>query len=174
MMADRPDSFYEPTDPNRPSDAGQIGFEASSDGHTPSMHSQAAVPELVGQRSFVAATGAIRGARRFVKAEVAEIGATGVSLDDIELVASELATNAVEHGSGRRFQVSIVAGDAHIDVEVTSEFDGVGVADPSEWASPPPGSISGRGLNLVKMLSEETWVRTLDGWVTVGCRFSTT
>ena len=135
------------------------------------MPSFAAVPELLGQRSFAAATGSIREARRFVKAEVARIGTDSAPLDDIELASSELASNAVEHGSGSRFRVAIIAGDAHVDIEVTSEFVGRGVAEPSEWARPSADSISGRGLNLVKTLSEDTWVRTVDGSVTVGCRF---
>jgi anti-sigma regulatory factor (Ser/Thr protein kinase) len=137
------------------------------------MPSSAAVPELVGQRSFPAATASIREARRFVKAEAAAVGASGTTLDDIELASSELASNAVEHGSGSTFQVSVILGDAHVDVEVTSEVAGRIVADPADWIGPAADSITGRGLNLVKMLSEDTWVRTLAGSVTIGCRFAT-
>jgi anti-sigma regulatory factor (Ser/Thr protein kinase) len=78
---------------------------------------------------------------------------------DLELVASELFTNAVLHGSGRdvRLLVDCTAGSASVTVE--SVGDARGVTEVSSWSLADPGSPYGRGLAIVRAIADDVLVR---------------
>jgi serine/threonine-protein kinase RsbW len=89
-------------------------------------------------------------ARRFVRRALAPHGPAA----DAALLASELATNAIQHtasGQGGTFEVVIWRSPATVRVAV---IDG---GAPSLPATAPPGSLSasGRGLALVNALARQ-------------------
>lgn len=97
-------------------------------------------------------------ARRFAKAALAELLGPAVApvlRDDVELVVSELVTNAVRAGS-KSVQVSIENSRATIVVRVSDDAEGW--PDPREAAIDDPG---GRGLPLVSAVSQTWGVRLL-------------
>jgi anti-sigma regulatory factor (Ser/Thr protein kinase) len=90
-------------------------------------------------------------ARRYVRAM---IPMTGAVADDIELITSELVTNAVQHGGPDRIGLKVAGDENVVRVEVTDSGSGkpprLGVAADGE---------SGRGLVHVGVLSERWGVR---------------
>lgn len=103
------------------------------------------------QRRFPRARRSVPAARTFALEVLAEWGVTQ-GLDDIHLCVSELATNAVRHGAppGREFALTLVAENALIRVEVRDSGDGL---PRIEHAGPE--DCSGRGLQLVEVLSDD-------------------
>lgn len=98
-------------------------------------------------------------ARRFVGGLLACRPFAGrVDPDDVQLVVSELATNAVIH-AGTAFSVSISASDSAVRISVQDRSSmGPVMRDGS------PGALSGRGLRLVAAVSDEWGVDySLDG-----------
>ncbi|MFH8480384.1 ATP-binding protein [Streptomyces sp. NPDC018055] len=81
-------------------------------------------------------------------------------IDDIELCASELATNALLHGvaPGREFSVRLDLTDDLVRLEVRDGGDGQPLVQP-----PEEDSCSGRGLFLVGELASEFGVDHLVG-----------
>jgi anti-sigma regulatory factor (Ser/Thr protein kinase) len=91
--------------------------------------------------------------RRDVAAWARTTGVGEATIDDVSLVVTELATNAVRHGSGPRMRVVVGRiGDA-IDLRV--DDDG-----PSASPEPPPApGDHGRGLAIVRAVGGDV---TLD------------
>lgn len=87
------------------------------------------------------------------RAMVAELGhAAGVDercLPELELMASELVTNALEHG-GDPVRLTVLASVGEVRVEV---FD-AGRDMPVHDGFPPPHQEHGRGLLIVSALSD--------------------
>jgi anti-sigma regulatory factor (Ser/Thr protein kinase) len=72
---------------------------------------------------------------------------------DLLVVVSELVSNAVTHGGGGA--VGLAVRDAADCIEVTVVSDGTADVGPvPSWIMPPPGSVGGRGLALVRALSD--------------------
>ncbi len=87
-------------------------------------------------------------ARRFVGGLlVCRPFAGRVSADDVQLVVSELATNAVVH-AGTPFSVSISSDESVIRIAVSD-----GSVVPPVMRDAAPGAVSGRGLRLVAAVS---------------------
>lgn len=92
-------------------------------------------------------------ARRLVRRASTEADADPAVVDDLQLIASELFTNAVEHGDGTVVTVRVVARDATIGVSV--ENVGRRAVAPSEhWTVSAPDARSGRGLGIVRRLAD--------------------
>jgi anti-sigma regulatory factor (Ser/Thr protein kinase) len=87
-------------------------------------------------------------ARRFVRSVLSEQSAD--TLDAVELMASELATNCVNHAQ-TCFEFTIEEAKRQIRVEVRDT--GPGRPEPR---SPTPSERTGRGLRIVEAMSE-TW-----------------
>jgi anti-sigma regulatory factor (Ser/Thr protein kinase) len=74
-------------------------------------------------------------------------------VDDMVLATSELVSNAILHGSGHDVDLAVREQDGSVELSVTS----AGPADVGpvhSWSMPPPGSIGGRGLALVRSVSD--------------------
>lgn len=96
---------------------------------------------------------AARKARSIVRA-VGD-GLTADLLDDAELLASELVTNAVQHGSPV-IELDVAAGASSLTVRVA---DG-GVALPAQRRRPARDEPRGRGLRLVEQMAADWGVET--------------
>ena len=111
-------------------------------------------------------------ARHAVASFLGERSVSSVVVDDMELVASELVTNAIIHPVGGPTHV------VHVEVEVadavTLSVSNVGPAAAippvEQWQPAPPLAMSGRGLGIVRRLCDAVAVRQVDDRAVVTCR----
>lgn len=109
-------------------------------------------------------------ARRSILADLTQANVEAGALQDVALVVSELVSNAVRHGTP-------IAGDG-VDVGWDHRSDAVRlrVSDGGSPAAEPhllragPHDTGGRGLAIVKTLSESWGVEHTDGITTVWAR----
>ncbi|GCD44711.1 ATP-binding protein [Streptomyces paromomycinus] len=123
------------------------------------------------RRSFPAVPESVGRARSFADRTLTSWGLQGRA-DDVRLCVSELATNAVTHGSvpGHDFTLTVTAEDDAVCVEVRD-------ASPRHIQLRHPTSVdtTGRGLHLVGALSDEWGVSEYDSASkAVWTRFKTT
>ncbi len=127
----------------------------------------------VTQRTFVGQTASIGEARRFVR-DAAALVVDGADVGgDMELAVSELVTNAVEHGLAEPVTVivAVTTDPPTVAISVRSVRTPSGIADPSTWAGPLPAVRTGRGLAIVRSISDEVSVEADESTVTVHCTF---
>ncbi len=98
-------------------------------------------------RTFPAIPQSVHAARRFATDALA--GLPPEPLEAAELMVSELATNCIRH-ERMSFYVTISRSPLEIRVEVTDSGSGV-----PTMRSPGPNDPSGRGLQIVDMLSTQ-------------------
>lgn len=112
------------------------------------------------ERSFDADVAEVRRARQFVLALAEELSLTTSPemAQNLALVVSELATNAVLH-AGTPFTVAVDADDDRFRLEV---FDRDGTQMP-EATTPAPDDVTGRGLSIVGALATDWGVHERDG-----------
>jgi anti-sigma regulatory factor (Ser/Thr protein kinase) len=103
-------------------------------------------------RSFPRRPESVAAARRFVK-QALRGTATDV-LDAVELMVSELATNCVRH-TNTAFDLTVDRAKGLIRVEVTDRAGGTPTV-----RSPGPQDPTGRGLQIVNMLSDSWGVES--------------
>ena len=112
-------------------------------------------------RSFAHVPASAGAARRFA-AEILAASAAPAALETIQLMVSELATNCILHTESG-FDLTIVRDSARIRVEATDR----GAGEPRK-RSPKPTDATGRGLQIVDMLSTDWgYHRSPDGGKTV-------
>ena len=119
--------------------------------------------EVEGQatRRFEPTVSAAAAARRFATASIKSWGRESLA-PEVELVVSELATNAVVH-TGRRFTVTLHrAGQAGVRVEVTDSSP-----EPAVVRESALDSLGGRGMLIVAAVSQRWGVEVLVGGKTV-------
>jgi anti-sigma regulatory factor (Ser/Thr protein kinase) len=95
--------------------------------------------------------------RAAVSAHAIHLGARPERVRHLVIIASELASNAVRHGGGRgRLRLSTANG--WLRCEVSDE--GPGIVDPDGVGrrQPPVLAASGRGLWVVRQLSEQVTI----------------
>jgi anti-sigma regulatory factor (Ser/Thr protein kinase) len=97
-------------------------------------------------RTFPAIPQSVHAARRF--ATDALIGSPVAMIEAVELMVSELATNCIRH-ERTSFHITILGSTREIRVEVTDSGSGT-----PTMRSPGPDEPSGRGLQIVDMLSD--------------------
>lgn len=97
-------------------------------------------------------------ARHGVVDLLARAGAPSTIVDDIELVVSELVSNAVVHGRPGPVHVE-VAVDDEVVVAVANQGRSEGIPAVEEWMLPGPEAVSGRGLAIVRRLTDHVAVR---------------
>ena len=127
------------------------------------------------ERTFEPSPSSIGEARRFVREAAAGVAA-GREHDlhsDLELATSELVTNAVEYGLQAPIAVSVAITPTAVLLSVRSARSSSGIADPSTWAGPLPAMRTGRGLAIVRAISDDVAVDADDSTVTVHCTFRT-
>jgi anti-sigma regulatory factor (Ser/Thr protein kinase) len=92
-------------------------------------------------------------ARRFVRRTL-----TGVVPDevasDLQLIVSELFTNAVEHGDADRIGVTVDVRPGAAQVTVDSRSPAPEVGPVETWSVADENSIDGRGLGIVRRLAD--------------------
>ena len=91
-------------------------------------------------------------------------------VEDLELVVSELATNAIVHRSSDHAVAVRVVLSESIDVEVSNHGSAAGVPPVEEWRVAPPHETSGRGLGIVRRLCDDAAIRQDGDRVIVACR----
>lgn len=125
------------------------------------MDSTALVSD-VQQMSFPATRRSAGRAREFAAAALTELGATD-RLDDVRLCVSELAANAVVHGSrrGHRFLVRVAVRNGVVRLEVHDSQDR-GVGTVPAVVHPAAAEASGRGLLIVETLADAWGVEDRD------------
>lgn len=99
-------------------------------------------------RKFACEPASVGAARRFATRALDD--ARSDVLEAVELMVSELATNCVRHAN-TAFELNVVLRRGEIRIEVTD----LGGGTPA-MRSPGPDDPTGRGLQIVNMLSE-TW-----------------
>ena len=115
-------------------------------------------------RTFPHEPESVPAARRFATSTLRSASAD--TLEAVELMVSELATNCIRH-TDSGFDLTITRAGGDIRIEAT---DGAGGTP--QMRSPKPTDPSGRGLKIIDMLSSEWGVdqRAGDGktvWFTV-------
>jgi anti-sigma regulatory factor (Ser/Thr protein kinase) len=99
-------------------------------------------------------------AARTVRAQVRELCHSRIPdtlVDDVQLVVSELVTNAVTHGLGA---ITVLLGVTEGRVAVAVRDEGPGMPRPEDVED---GSLRGRGVALVARLAAEWGVRQEPG-----------
>ena len=115
------------------------------------------------RRRFPPTAASVRAARAYTTAALRKGNAEAAAIDDVALVVSELATNAVKH-AGTAFDVAVQT-DGQIRVDVTDESPRrVPIA-----RRVGPTSITGRGLRIVEALCDRWGVDVRDGHKVVWC-----
>jgi anti-sigma regulatory factor (Ser/Thr protein kinase) len=115
-------------------------------------------------RSFSHHPESVGEARRFATQALG--GVTPEVRDAVELMVSELATNCIRH-TGGAFDLTIVQAGGEIRIEVTDRAGGT-----PTMRSPGPDDPTGRGLQIVNLLSAAWGVEQLDArgktvWFTI-------
>lgn len=109
---------------------------------------------------LAADTASIATARRFVARAFSGRVPREV-IADLVLATSELVTNAIEHGDGRgqaapvRVTVHVDAGQATVAVRSPGDPH---LGDPGAWDLPDPDVRTGRGLGIVRQMSDHVEV----------------
>ena len=96
-------------------------------------------------RTFPHEPHSVPAARRFATGVLR--GASTETLEAVELMVSELATNCIRH-TDSGFDLTIIRSGSEIRVEATDQAGGT-----PTMRSPKPTEPSGRGLKIIDMLS---------------------
>jgi anti-sigma regulatory factor (Ser/Thr protein kinase) len=97
-------------------------------------------------------------ARRFVRTTLRDVVPANVA-SDMELITSELVSNAVRHGSRDPMVVTVHADRRSTSVTIEHDHDNLDdIPKIAEWEIADPSRSSGRGLGLVRALSDEVTV----------------
>jgi anti-sigma regulatory factor (Ser/Thr protein kinase) len=103
--------------------------------------------------------------RRFVKAVL--LGAPDDVVSDLQLAASELVTNAIEHGHGDEVAVEVSADRSRFELAVTSTDAAADIAPPVDWAPPEASARAGRGLGIVGEIADDVDVQRRGSLLTI-------
>jgi anti-sigma regulatory factor (Ser/Thr protein kinase) len=125
------------------------------------------------QRSFDAIPASARAAREFVIDTLRSNGADAQVVADYALVASELATNVIEHGDGSSLIVFVDVGNPQwweLEVAGGSTVCPDRLRDPDTWTVASAEEVSGRGLGIVRHLMDDISTGTNAGVASIRCR----
>jgi len=124
------------------------------------------IPHPTGARSYPVALSTLASVRAAAASEGQRYGLAGRPLNDLVLVANELATNAVRHGGGSGL-MWLWCDDGCVYCQVRDQ--GAGMHDPmhaGERAS-STNALTGRGLWLVRQMSDRLDIDSDGGGTTV-------
>lgn len=123
------------------------------------------------ERVFRATPGSARAIRRFVRDALQDARARADVISDFQLVVSELAANAIEHGSGGDVVVEVDGSrPAWWEVTVSSTILGARLRSAREWSIADADAGSGRGLGIVRRLMDDVRVDHHGDRISVRCR----
>jgi anti-sigma regulatory factor (Ser/Thr protein kinase) len=106
-------------------------------------------------------------ARRFVADRLSGVAADSGIVDDFRLAASELVTNAVEHGNHQKVVVELAVNPGMVSLSVTSHSPYDHVAPVCDWTVADADEITGRGLGIVRTLADGVSVSRGGGMLTI-------
>jgi anti-sigma regulatory factor (Ser/Thr protein kinase) len=115
----------------------------------------------------------VAAARHAVAHHLRDHGVSSVVIDDIELVTSELVTNAIVHPRPTdrpnvvRLHVEV---SDWIELSVANVGSAAAIPDVHEWNPVPPAAMSGRGLGIVRRLCDDVAVEQRGEHAVVSCR----
>lgn len=95
-------------------------------------------------------------ARRFVRERLD--GAPREVVSDLEIIVSELLTNAVEHGPPGPLGIELEQQASVVTLTVDSPNPGTDLADADTWSVADVDQITGRGLGIVRRLADDVSV----------------
>lgn len=119
-----------------------------------------------------ARTDAIAAVRHAVAGHLTRRGVASTIVDDMELVASELLTNAITHAhpipTAPAVDIRVQLTD---DIEmIVANWGSVATIPPvGEWQCAPPFSLTGRGLGIVRRLCDTVRVEQFGGRAVITC-----
>ena len=123
-------------------------------------------------RSYPSLPPSTHAARDFVVGELRRASASDRIVNDFELIVSELVTNSVQYGNGSEIVVGVDA--------VTVGWYAVSVSsgverqmpplDPRSWTVADAEMRNGRGLGIVRTLTDDVSVAVNDGRLVIVCR----
>jgi anti-sigma regulatory factor (Ser/Thr protein kinase) len=115
----------------------------------------------------------VASARHAVVRHLRNCGVSSVVIDDIELVTSELVTNAIVHprptGRPNVVHVHLAVSDV-VELAVANVGSTATIPDVHEWTQVPSAAISGRGLSIVRRLCDDVVVAQRGEHAVVSCR----
>lgn len=109
-------------------------------------------------------------ARRFVRKSLADV--PDALNADVQLIASELITNAVEHGTGDRVSFVLRLDDGAVALTVESIGPAPNVRDVGSWQVAPAAHITGRGLGIVRSIADCVEVSRRDGRLVITAKLA--
>lgn len=96
--------------------------------------------------------------RRFVRTTLNDLVPVAVA-SDLQLLASELVTNAIEHGTAPSVLVRVTADHDRAGLAVHSSGPSPGVGPIDSWAVADVEEITGRGLGIVRAIADDIEMR---------------
>jgi serine/threonine-protein kinase RsbW len=104
-------------------------------------------------------TGSVPAVRRLLRCALSVLQVDGTSGEDLEIAVTEACANVVRHASGAEtFEVSLDVGDDRCAIDVRDNGAGF---DPDAVDEPAAGSERGRGLFLIRALSENVRMQSI-------------
>lgn len=124
-------------------------------------------------REYAGQAATLRTARRDVVDFLTECGADSETVERASLIASELASNAIQAAPGRTYQLALRLIDPNaVSLSVRNHTSGGRVPpERSQWRPADDQAIRGRGLSIVDSLSDEVTVEVGGDEVTITCWF---
>ena len=116
---------------------------------------------------------AVATVRPAVVDHLAARGVPSTVIDDIELVTSELVTNAIIHPRPVRGEPAVrlrLALSDSVELAVANVGSATAIPPVDEWQPAPPLAISGRGLAIVRRLCDNVTVEQAGERAVVTCR----
>jgi len=119
-------------------------------------------------REYAAETSTVRAARRDVVDWLIECGADSKTIESASLIASELASNAVQASPGSAYQLRARLVDSNVVcMSVCNRTKATLPPAQSSWRRFDDAAPSGRGLSIVDSLSDQVTVEVEGDEVTV-------
>lgn len=98
--------------------------------------------------------------RRVIGDALRSIGVAQTCISEILLAASEACTNAVRHGAGTRYQVTVAIRDGRCDLRVADSGPGLSRL-PDRY--PPSHAENGRGILIMQSMADEIFFDVAPG-----------
>jgi serine/threonine-protein kinase RsbW len=122
-------------------------------------------------RRFARQTQQLTAIRRFVRTWFEARDVDAAAIDDLELAVSELATNAIQHGSGDVIEIQLADERNQLIAVVAADSDRADrIGDVASWRIAPPDAVNGRGLGIVAAVMDSIEFSADDGRAVFRCR----